>query len=201
MASQALYRTMREQITDQIRADVLSGQFPKGTQLREQALAERVGVSRGPVRDSLLQLTHEGLLVSKPNCGVVVGADMLKRIQPLVVRLRHEIEIFSLREVFAQKKDIVATLESTCEQLKAACQQGDMAAVVQQDMQFHRTIVTTGGGEDLVDVWLPIVVRMMLHYTRHKEWMDSYREHHTIVEAIRQGDKKAAIQALKTNIQ
>ena len=65
--------TIREQIADHIRADILSGQLLEGEQLREQLLAERFGVSRGPIRDVLLQLTQEGLLISKRNCGVRVG--------------------------------------------------------------------------------------------------------------------------------
>lgn len=201
MPPKELYRTMSQQISDLIRADVLSGQLPQGTQLKERDLAERFGVSRGPVRDSLLQLTHEGLLVSKPNCGVVVSGMMHELLQPLVVKLRHEIETFALREVFKQKKDIVSDLERTCERLKDACRQNDLSAIVQHDMEFHRTIIEAGGDGDLVAIWLPIVVRMQLHYTRHKEWMDSYREHQVIVEAVRAGKLSPAIQALKANIQ
>ena len=57
-------RTIREQVADQIRADVISGKLAGGTSLREQALAEQYGVSRAPIRDALLQLTQEGLLVA-----------------------------------------------------------------------------------------------------------------------------------------
>ena len=201
MASKELYRTMSQQIADLIRADVLSGQMPTGTPLRERDLAERFGVSRGPIRDSLLQLTHEGLLVSKPNCGVVVGGALEKTLQPLVIKLRREIELFALKEILNGDNAPVAALEHTCEQLKVACQQDDLSAIVQHDMAFHRTIVEAGGNSDLVAIWLPIIVRMQLHYTRHKEWMDSYREHLAIVKAIRKGDQKRAAEALKTNIQ
>jgi DNA-binding GntR family transcriptional regulator len=50
-------------------------------------------------------------------------------------------------------------------------------------------------------MWLPIVSRMMLHYSRHRDMMDSHREHAAIVNAIRQRDKKAAVKALVANIQ
>lgn len=201
MAAPALYRTLSQQITDQIRADVLSGHLPIGTQLREKALAERFGVSRGPIRDSLLQLTHEGLLVSKPNCGVVVGRDLCERIQPLVVQLRRQIETHALELLFQDEVDVLPQLEQICQQLKSACEANDMSAVVQHDMAFHRCIVERHGDEEMVAIWLPIVARMMLHYTRHKELMDSYREHLAVVDAIRKGQKKRAIRALEKNIQ
>lgn len=201
MASSVLYRTLSQQIADQIRAEVLSGHLPVGTQLREKALADRFGVSRGPIRDSLLQLTHEGLLVSKPNCGVVVGRTLCERIQPLVVQLRRQIEIYALEILFQDKIDVLPELEQVCEQLRIACEADDMLAVVQHDMAFHRCIIESHGDEEMVAIWLPIVVRMMLHYTRHKKLMDSYHEHLAIVDAIRKGQKKKAIRALEKNIQ
>lgn len=91
--------TIRKQIADHIRADILSGQLLEGEQVREQLLAQRFGVSLGPIRDVLLQLTQEGLLISKRNCGVRVGPAPDEWIQSLVVDLRQRIEIFALRKV------------------------------------------------------------------------------------------------------
>ncbi len=99
MSGPTVYRTIREQIADHIRNDVLSGQLAEGAPLREQDLATRYGVSRGPIRDALLQLTQEGLLVSKPNCGVTVGSGPSDAIQPLIIQLRRAIEKFALRIV------------------------------------------------------------------------------------------------------
>ena len=201
MASSVIYRTISQQIADQIRVDVLSGHLPVGTQLREKVLADRFGVSRGPIRDSLLQLTHEGLLVSKPNCGVVVGRTLCERIQPLVVQLRRQIETHALGMLFQDNIDVLGELEQVCEQLRIACEADNMSAVVRHDMAFHRCIVESQGDEEMVAIWLPIVVRMMLHYTRRKELMDSYHEHLAIVDAIRKGQKKRAVRALEKNIQ
>ena len=72
MPTETVFRTMREQIVEYIRKDLLAGDLKAGDPLREKELAERFGVSRGPVRDALLQLTQEGLLVARPHRGVVV---------------------------------------------------------------------------------------------------------------------------------
>ena len=170
-------------------------------------LISNVAVSSCPVLvtlailDSLLQLTQEGLLVSKPNCGVMVGRTLCERIQPMVVQLRREIEAHALEMLFEDKKDIVPTLEQICVELKVACETNDMSSVVQYDMALHRCIVEGGGGDEMVAIWLPIVVRMMLHYTRHKELMENYGEHVAIVEAISKGNLKQAKRALERNIQ
>ena len=70
MVIDASIRSVREQITDRLRDDILSGRLAEGERLQEAKLAERFGVSRGPIREVLAQLTHEGLVEAKPNCGV-----------------------------------------------------------------------------------------------------------------------------------
>ena len=201
MTEVPVFRTIREQIADRIRADVISGRLAEGTSLREQALAKQYGVSRAPIRDALLQLTQEGLLVAKPNCGVRVGSPSGEEIQPLVVELRRKIEVFALRRVFSKLTDSdVKRLEDTVQRLKTACENEDLAEVVQQDMALHRHILEATGNTDLLAMWLPIVSRMFLHYSRHRNMMESYREHAAIVDAIRRKDRKAAIEALTANI-
>jgi DNA-binding GntR family transcriptional regulator len=197
-----VYRTIREQIADRIRADVLSGRLAEGTSLREQTLARQYGVSRAPVRDALLLLTQEGLLVAKPNCGVRVGSASSEEIQPLVVDLRRKIEVFALRKVFSKLTDAdIDRLDETVQRLRIACENEDIAEVVHHDMALHRCILESTGNADLLAMWLPIVSRMFLHYSRHRNIMESHREHAAVVDAIRRRDRKAAIEALTANIQ
>lgn len=202
MANSPVYRTIREQIADRIRADILSGRLQEGDNLREQALAEQYGVSRAPIRDALLQLTQEGLLVAKPNCGVKVSSSADSSIQPLVVDLRRRIELFALQQVFDDlKEEDIERLDATVEQLRLACKKKDLPEVVRHDMAFHRYLLETTGSADLLAMWLPIVSRMMLHYSRHRDMMDSHREHAAIVNAIRERNKRKAVAALSANIQ
>jgi DNA-binding GntR family transcriptional regulator len=63
---------VRDQIAERLRNEILADTIPSNEPLREVALAERFGTSRGPIRDVLLELTKEGALVYKPNAGVRV---------------------------------------------------------------------------------------------------------------------------------
>ncbi|QDU89198.1 putative HTH-type transcriptional regulator YdfH [Pirellulimonas nuda] len=194
-------RTIREQVADRIRADVLAGRLAEGTNLREQALAQQYHVSRAPIRDALLQLTQEGLLIAKPNCGVRVAA-VHEETQELLVGLRREIEVFALRKWFPTKDDqTVERFQATMDRMRAACESEDLGTFVEQDMALHRLNVELSGNPDLVAIWLPIVSRMMLHYSRHSCMMESHLEHVAIVEAIRMGNEEAAVAALEANIQ
>lgn len=202
MSNNPLARTLREQIADRIRSDVLSGRLEKGSSLREQSLAKQYGVSRAPIRDALLQLTQEGLLEAKPNCGVRVGSAAAEELQPLIVELRRETEIFALELVFDRlTEEDCDKLDATVESLRKACEAQDLSQVVHHDMALHRYILDVAGSSDLIAIWLPIVSRMMLHYSRHVDMMESHREHAEIVKAIRAKDRKASIAALTANIQ
>ncbi len=71
----------------------------------------------------------------------------------------------------------------------------DLAEVVHQYMALHRDILESTGNANLLAMWLPIVSRMFLHYSRHRSMMESYREHARIVGAIRKRDRKTALEA------
>jgi DNA-binding GntR family transcriptional regulator len=201
MSVTPVVRTIREQIVEQIRREVLSGQLVEGEALREESLAKRFGVSRGPIRDALLQLSQEGLLQSRPNCGAKVAPGPSPAIQPLVIQLRRQIESFAVELIFDRltPHDMEA-LQAILERLRTACEDEDIAALVDHDMAFHRWFVDRVGDADLTKMWLAIVTRMWLRYTRHTHLMDSFAEHQEVTAAIRRGDKVGAIEALVNNI-
>ena len=91
MTADTLIRGLREQIVERLRGEILSGRLTEGTPFREVELSERFGVSRGPIREALQQLTHEGMLVSLRNCGVRVAPDPPDSIRQLVVPIRQTI--------------------------------------------------------------------------------------------------------------
>jgi DNA-binding GntR family transcriptional regulator len=195
-------RTLREQIVDHLRTEVLSGSYQEGDPLREQHLAKRYGVSRGPIRDALLQLTKEGLLVAERNRGMKVKRRPSKQSRKLFVALRREIETHALREIFSSiSAGDVAGWESQLEDFHQACIGGSFPDVVERDMAFHRSLVERVGDEDLIAVWLPLMTHMLLPYSRHKDLLESYEEHRAIVQAIKDRNLKAALAALVGNIQ
>ncbi len=202
MANSTVYRTIREQIVEQLRNEVLSGEIAAGESLREQKLAERFGVSRGPIRDALLQLTQEGLLVAQPNRGVRVGQGPSEEIQPLVVAMRRRIEAFALEAVLDQltKKDL-DQLDEILARFEQPCIRNEISEAIPHDIALHRWIVERVGDPDLLQIWLSTIIRMRLRYTRHAHLSESFAEHQAIVEAIRKRDKQAALRALEDNIQ
>lgn len=201
MSDQPIFRTIREQIVHRLRDDIISGEFEPGQNLREYTLSKRYGVSRSPIRDALLQLTQEGLLTATPNCGVRVGSGSDEEIQPLIIDIRLRVEQYAVSQVIDQAgKDGIARLRTCLKRNLEACRAGGLPAIIRSDMELHRTIIEIAGNEKLMGMWKQVSSSMMLHYERHRKWMESYEEHRAIVTAIEKGDKRAARAALKANI-
>ncbi len=202
MSDTAIYRTIPEQIVARVRYEILSGEFKPGQPLREQEISARFGVSRGPIREALRQLTQQGLLVLEPNKGVRVAQYLSESVRPLTVELRRTIETFVLDSIFEQitEADITAWARILAD-IKAACEQGNIATLVDKDLRFHQAIIQSHDDKDLFALWEPIALRMLMQYNRFDDLMESYREHKRILDAIRSGDKAASLAALEANIQ
>jgi DNA-binding GntR family transcriptional regulator len=198
-------QSMREQITGRLRDDILTGRLAEGERLHEAKLAERFGVSSGPIREVLAQLTHEGLVEAKPNCGVKVSPSDSESVRELVVPIRRVIETFALRHFFNDINErAIVTWESILHHLQSACQRKDVAAIIQYDIAFHRSILTRAGVPVLMTIWQTIVARIRRHFrhatSHYPDIMEIYEQHRRLVEIFRSGDLDAAVKALEAHI-
>jgi GntR family transcriptional regulator, rspAB operon transcriptional repressor len=206
MTASTIVRSVRDQITDLIREDLLCGRIPPGARLSEAKLAERFGVSRGPIREALAQLTNEGLLVSKPNCGVSVAPEPTDDVRDLIIPIRRTIETYALKLIFEKLDERDFRIwEEILHRLDRACRDHDVEAIALQDIAFHRAIIVRSEQPDLMAIWQTILVRVRGHF---REAVHRYGdavgkivdEHRQLVEIFRAGDKAAAIKALEEHI-
>ncbi|MDQ8201466.1 GntR family transcriptional regulator [Pelagicoccus sp. SDUM812003] len=201
MSAQPIFRTIREQVVHRLRDDILGQVYAPGESLREHSLSKAYGVSRSPIRDALLQLAQEGLLVATPNCGVRVSHRLDEDLQPLVVDVRRRIEGYAIdRAIKRLDEEGARLIKDALEKNRIACSSEDLPTIVKSDMAFHQIIVELSGVPELMSLWQPVIASMMLHYERHRAWMESYREHEEIAKALLAKDRRAAKRALNANI-
>jgi len=124
-------------LADRIRQLIVQGRLRPGEILRQEALAERFGVSRSPVREALRLLESEGLVLYRPNRGAVVAAAE-------VPGAREHFQIRRLLEPALIEHAVRAIDERSLDELAelhaSLCEERDPTAFVRLHWQFHESI-------------------------------------------------------------
>ena len=193
-------RSMQEQIVDTIRAEVLAGTWGNAAPVREQALAERFGVSRGPIRDALRQLSREGVLVYRQNKGVRVNTPPSESERQLLQSMRREMETFCISQCIDQLTEADdEQLEGILAELARACKRRDLSTIADCDLALHRYLVRRASSE-LEAVWQSITSRLLMDYSRIDRFHEIVAEHEAIVAAVKKRNLNTAKKALHANI-
>ena len=183
---------------------ILSGELPPGAKLTEVALAGRLGVSRGPLREAFRMLEEAGLVRTEKNRGVFV------RHLPV----EEAIEIFDLRAAMdehvgrrlAQSIAPAALKEvrGLVDQMEQAVKAKDFSAYHLLNLRFHDRLVELAGNSKLTAIYRKLIKELSLF--RRLNLADgglmpvSVGEHRQIVKAIASGDAEAAGRAMFAHV-
>jgi len=193
--------SIREEITEKIRDELVAGNFQAGLALRETELAERFGVSRGPIRDAFLQLSQEGFLAYQVNKGVTVRYPLVGEDRDFIASIRVQIELYVVGKGFDGLNDEgLSLISDSLKVLELACETEEVAVIAKADMAFHEALLIACGGEDHVHYWRQVCSRMLLAYTRLETYKALLQEHVDIYNALKAGKKDEALAAINTNV-
>jgi len=143
-----------DEIVAILRESIIGGQLPPGTQLREVALADELGVSRPTLREALrlLQLQGNGLVHHRANRGVFV-ADVTAEDVDDMYRVRAVLESSGARACADAPDERLDRCATAFAALRATWERGDLVALIDADLGFHRSIVGLLGSPRLDDVF------------------------------------------------
>ncbi len=146
------YRTLRENVVDEIRMKILNREYEPGMRIVEQNLSDELGVSRGPIREALRQLEQEGLVEYVRNVGCSVKQVTLEDVYEIYL-LRATYEQLAVRTYEGQLSDEdLAQMESIVEEMKIFGED-DLGNLVDCDCRFHQVIVEKAGLNRLLKAW------------------------------------------------
>jgi phosphonate utilization transcriptional regulator len=179
---------------------VLTGELAAGAKLDALALADRLGVSRGPVREAVRALAETGLVRLEKNRGVFVRE----------ISVAEADEIFEVRAAFDQmagrklagsvRPEQLAELRAIVERMRAAAVRKDLESYHAANLRFHDALVEFAGNAKLLQMYRRLVNELSL-YRRHtltgpERLSKSTLEHRRILQLIAAGDADAAGQKL-----
>lgn len=140
-------RLLRETVYEQLRADMISCTLAPGTELREAELASRFDMSKSPVRDALMRLEREGLVITLPRQGYRVAPVSLADVLDMF-HLRAALERACVERIVLNASDEQLRSLDEFRQLDAAAWEGGFIAF---NRAFHRRIAELGGNARMRD--------------------------------------------------
>ena len=197
----AIARTpLRGEVRRSLLHALLRGDPPPGTPLSEPALAAELGISRTPLREALLGLEAEGFVRATPGRGFFV-APLTRREAGEIYPVLWTLEGLALRTAAPPGPEQIEELERLDRQLERA--QDDPEAALERDRRWHEKLLEGCGNRLLLESIEALknrAFRYELAYMRESgRVITSVSQHREIQDALRRGDRDAAVARLESN--
>ena len=195
---------LRDVVFNTLRRAILTGELKPGERLMEIHLANRLGVSRTPIREAIRKLELEGLVTMIPRRGAEVAQISEKSLQD-VLEVRRALDALctalACERITAEGKN---ALKKACDNFEEATKTRDAVTIAEADVAFHDIIVQATGNQRLIQM-INNLSEQMYRYrfeyikdsSQHERLVE---EHRVIYRSIVQKDKETASQAAKTHI-
>jgi ABC-type uncharacterized transport system permease subunit/DNA-binding GntR family transcriptional regulator len=198
-------RTLREQVADHLREEILSSRLAPGEELGEVALARSLGISRGPLREALGQLAAEGLVTIVPRRGAVVK-QLSRREFIDAYQVREALESLAIKLAVPRLTGVdKAQLHRMSEEMERAAAHGDTDRFFEINREFHAKLVHASGNRKLQEVHGQLVAQMGRLMKKSVELrggiQQSAAEHRAILEAVDAGNPVLAARLLEEHIE
>ncbi|GAA0440371.1 GntR family transcriptional regulator [Lentibacillus halophilus] len=185
-----------------IKEGILKGDYEPSKRVIEAKLADRMGISRGPVREAIRMLIQDGLLIY--NNGFVRVYEPTMRDVVEIFQCRENLETLSIslaiKNITDNQKDQIA---DNLEETNKAFEQNDGVELGRLDQQFHDIIMQSSNNNQLIQ--LLGAIRTKIHYMRNSmvngDFYPSFvEEHNRIYELILKGEEETAEKIMKEHI-
>jgi len=190
-----------DQIAGSIRAMIVAGDLKPGDRVVESRIARQIGVGQPTVREALVALEHQGLVVRKANQGCVVTVLTRAEIAQ-ILRVRDRLEGMAIELAMEiASDDEVRKLVDTALAMQEAAQARDIERFFDLDVQFHETLWRLSGNfvlpKLLSQTLMPVLAFLFMRNLRDQsefQLVDAAAAHVEIAQAILKRDRAAALQ-------
>lgn len=189
-------KSLRGQVFDKIRSDILNGKYKRGEELVESSIGKELGISRTPVREAIRQLELEGLVQLVPNKGAFVTGISEKDVRDIYL-IRARLEGLAAR--MAAKNitpELLDAMEETVVLSEYHAKKEHYEQVCEMDSKFHKLLYKASGSrilEHTLTDFHQYVQRVRMASIMKKRRMEkSNDEHDAILTAIREHDEEEA---------
>lgn len=203
--SMSEYLPLRDVVFNTLRQAILRGDLKPGERLMEIALANKLGVSRTPVREAIRKLELEGLVLMIPRRGAEVAQITEKSLRD-VLEVRSALEELAVELACERMTEQgLADLNNAARAFKRIVGQNDITAVAEADVAFHDVIYMATDNQRLIALLNNLreqMYRYRVEYLKKKECHPQLlAEHQEIIDAISKGEVERAVEATCRHIE
>jgi DNA-binding GntR family transcriptional regulator len=181
--------TLSEEVHETLLGWILDGELRPGEKIVDSELAERLGISRTPVREALRRLEDKGLIETAANRWTrvsLVSLDEVERIYPLIWSLEALAVELALPHLGRAEMDL---LDEANRDLEAALVAKDPVRASRADARFHQIIIDASDNPELISILANLKIKLRRLEVRHFEVSlvasESMREHAELLTALR----------------
>jgi DNA-binding GntR family transcriptional regulator len=211
-----VYENLNRRVVEFLREEILwSGRLRQGQHIQEVEIAERLGISRAPVREALRELEHEGLVEYVPRKGTYVASfDKDDFVEIVDIRFTLESRVYESiirnrrlnEEDFRKLRSIIDVMVGLAR--GEAAQDEKTAAVAEQDVKFHRYLWEKSGRKwsykILTNLYYQLRLAMKEDWIRETDILQDMEKsaamHYDIVDSLEAGDLEGAKEVLLHHI-
>ncbi len=199
------YLPLRDVVFQTLRQAILKGELEPGERLMEIHLAQKLGVSRTPVREAIRKLELEGLVIMIPRKGAIVAEITVSELEDVLeVRLALE-ELAVKRACRKHTGEQIEKLQKAAAEFKRVLHGSDIAAYAQADEEFHEIIYRMTENKKLMQILSNLreqMYRYRLEYLKDKSTHSQLvREHDEIVSALEKGDEEKVLKVMSQHVE
>jgi DNA-binding GntR family transcriptional regulator len=187
---------LRDQVSNALRAALISGELRPGVVYSAPTLAEDFGISATPVREAMLDLAREGLVEPVRNKGFRI-TEVSERDLDQYTEIRALIEIPTVGRVTrSATRDELEALRPVAEEIVRAARDHDLIGYLEADRQFHLSLLALSGNDRLVETVGELRKRSRLYgltaLDERDQLLPSAEEHLELLDLMLAGDAKGA---------
>lgn len=193
--------SIREKAYLILRNWIVKGKLAPSQKLKDKELADKLGVSRTPIREALLRLEDEGLVQTKPSNSTQVSPIDIHSASNLY-SIVAVLESLALKQGFNVIKDVnIQVMREANEKLLHALKNNEPFLAIEADNDFHSVYLLAAQNPDLCQMLSIVkqkISRLKIHYFNEvKNSLLSYQEHHAIIEALQKKELLTAVEAVE----
>ncbi|MEQ3550226.1 GntR family transcriptional regulator [Pseudonocardia nematodicida] len=199
--------SLRAQVTEAIRAALISGRMRPGTLYSAPVLAEMLGVSATPVREAMLDLAKEGLVQVARNKGFLVTAVSERQLDEMAAtRLLLEVPTMgAVAESYGPAMDDELTrLRDVARDLESAAENDELIAYMRLDTEFHARFLALHGNSEIVSIVRQLRGRSRLYgleaLARSGRLVQTTREHMRMIDLAVARDRAGLEELTRTHL-